>query len=95
VGTAFTASGLAAVHADYLARGGLDFIIGDGALRYGAEKIWESYYSARVVTGLSTTIDMQRIVNPAYNRDRGPLWVASLRLHLEFGKDAFQSRKTP
>jgi len=95
VGSAFTASGLAGVHAVYLARGGLDFIIGDGALRYGAEKVWESYYSARLIEGFFTAIDVQRIVNPAYNRDRGPLWVASLRLHLEVGKERFAPRKRP
>jgi high affinity Mn2+ porin len=88
-GSAFTASGLSGVHAVYLARGGLDFIIGDGALRYGLEKIWESYYSARVVRGFFATIDVQRIVNPAYNQDRGPLWVGSLRLHFEVGKERF------
>jgi hypothetical protein len=78
--------GLSAVHAQYLAAGGLDFIIGDGRLRYGPEYVWESYYSARLVRGFFTTVDMQRIANPAYNQDRGPVWVASLRLHLEFGK---------
>ncbi len=84
--TAFTAGGLSAVHAQYLAAGGLDFIIGDGRLTYGPEYAWESYYSARLAQGVFTTLDLQRIVNPAYNRDRGPVWVTSLRLHLEFGK---------
>ena len=92
VGSAFTTSGLAGIHAEYLARGGLDFIIGDGALRYGAEKVWESYYSARMIQGFFTTIDVQRIANPAYNRDRGPVWVGSLRLHLELGKERFAAR---
>ena len=77
VASAFTASGLSAVHAQYLARGGLDFLIGDGALRYGAEKIWESYYSARLFPGFFATIDVQQIWNPAYNQDRGPVWVGS------------------
>ncbi len=86
VGSAFTVSGLSGVHALYLARGGLDFIIGDGALRYGPEKIWESYYSARLIRGFFTSVDVQRIVNPAYNRDRGPVWVGSLRLHVEMGR---------
>jgi high affinity Mn2+ porin len=94
-GSAFTVSGLSGVHALYLARGGLDFIIGDGALRYGTEQVWESYYSARLKDGFFTTIDVQRIVNPAYNQDRGPLWVASLRLHLELNKDRFSKRARP
>lgn len=89
VGSAYTISGLSAIHARYLARGGLDFIIGDGALRYGTERIWESYYSARLVRRLFASLDLQHIANPAYNRDRGPVWVPSLRLHLELAKDAF------
>lgn len=86
VATEFTASGLSAVHALYLARGGLDFIIGDGRLNYMPEYIWESYYSARLVKGFFAALDAQHIANPAYNHDRGPLWALSLRLHLEYGK---------
>jgi Carbohydrate-selective porin len=85
-GTAFTSSGLSGIHAAYLARGGLDFIIGDGRLRYGRENIWESYYSARLFPGFFVSYDIQRVANPAFNRDRGPVWVSSLRLHLEAGK---------
>jgi high affinity Mn2+ porin len=84
--TELTASGLSAVHAAYLAAGGLDFLIGDGRLRYGPEYVWETYYSARVFPGFFATIDLQRVDNPAYNQDRGPVWVPSLRLHLEFGR---------
>lgn len=84
--TEFTASGLSAVHALYLSRGGLDFIIGDGRLNYAPEYIWESYYSARLVNGFFVTLDAQHIANPAYNHDRGPLWACSLRLHMEYGK---------
>ncbi len=86
VGSAFTASGLSSVHAQYLAAGGLDFLIGDGRLNYGPEYVWESYYSARVVPGFFTSFDAQRIANPAYNQDRGPLWALSLRLHIEIGR---------
>jgi len=84
--TEVTVSGLSAVHSEYLARGGLDFLIGDGALRYGPETVSESYYSACLVKGFFATLDLQHITNPAYNRDRGPVWVGSLRLHMEFGK---------
>ena len=48
VATEFTAGGISGVHASYLARGGLDFLIGDGKLRYGPESISETYYSARL-----------------------------------------------
>ena len=83
--SAFTINGLSGVHALYLALGGLDFLIGDGRLLYGLESIWESYYSAQVRPGVFATLDFQHLVNPAYNRDRGPVWIESLRLHLEWG----------
>jgi carbohydrate-selective porin OprB len=84
--TALTACGIAGVHAVYLALGGLDFMLGDGTLRYGPEVVSESYYSARITPWLFAAVDLQHVTNPAYNRDRGPVWVASLRLHVETGK---------
>jgi high affinity Mn2+ porin len=86
VATELTVAGLSAVHALYLARGGLDFLIGDGQLNYAPEYIWESYYKARVFQGFFASLDAQHIDNPAYNHDRGPLWALSLRLHIEGGK---------
>jgi high affinity Mn2+ porin len=86
VATAFTAAGISGVHALYLARGGLDFLIGDGRLEYGPELSWESYYRAQLFPGFFTTFDLQHVNNPAYNENRGPVWISSLRLHLEFGK---------
>jgi len=84
--SAIAVAGLSGVHASYLAQGGLDFLIGDGKLSYGHEIVWESYYSARVFPGVFATLDAQHVTNPAYNRDRGPVWVGSLRLHIEFGE---------
>ena len=84
--TALTVSGISAVHAAYLARGGLDFLIGDGALNYGRETVSETYYAAQVVEGGFVTVALQHVTNPAYNRDRGPVWIGSLRLHVEWGK---------
>jgi hypothetical protein len=84
--TELTISGLSAVHAEYLALGGYDFLIGDGALRYGPETVWETYYSARLIPALFATIGLDRADNPAYNRDRGPVWAGIFRLHLEVGK---------
>ena len=82
VATAFTASGISGVHASYLAAGGYDFLIGDGRLNYGPELVWESYYSAKVTGQLTASFDVQYVVNPAYNRDRGPVRIESIRLHL-------------
>lgn len=86
VATELTVAGISAVHAEYLANGGFDFLLGDGALRYGPEYQWESYYSARLFSGFFAAIDAMHYTNPAYNRDRGPLWAGSLRVHMEFGR---------
>ncbi len=83
--TSFTASGISGVHALYLARGGYDFLIGDGSLNYAPEYVWESYYSARLFPGFYAALDVQHDSNLAFNHDRGPVWIASLRLHMEFG----------
>jgi high affinity Mn2+ porin len=93
VATELTVAGLSAVHSQYLALGGHDFLIGDGALRYGPEYVWESFYNARLFPGFFASFDLQHVNNPAYNRDRGPLWIESLRLHVELSKDTFTHRK--
>jgi high affinity Mn2+ porin len=84
-GVSFTAGGLSAVHRDYLAAGGHDFLIGDGRLNYAPEYVWESFYSMRIVPGFYATFDLQRDTNPAYNHDRGPVTICSIRLHLAAG----------
>ena len=84
--TELTVSGLSAVHAEYLALGGHDFLIGDGRLNYGPEYVWETYYNARLFPGFFAGFDLQHVNNPAYNQDRGPVWIESIRLHIEVGK---------
>ena len=86
VATELTVNGLSAVHAQYLAAGGLDFLIGDGGLNYAPEYVWETYYNVALWRGFFAAVDVQHVNNPAYNQDRGPLWIESLRLHLEYGK---------
>jgi hypothetical protein len=92
VATELTVSGISGVHALYLARGGYDFLIGDGRLQYGPEYISETYYSARLFPGFFASFDLQHVSNPAYNQDRGPVWIPSIRLHVEFGKSTFTRR---
>lgn len=58
--------------------------IGDGKPRYGPECIVETYYSAGLAKGIWLTLDYQRIANPAYNRDRGPVQIAAFRLHAQY-----------
>ena len=68
----------------FLEAGGVGFIIGDGRLNYDPESIIEAYYALRATKRWTLSADYQHIQNPAYNRDRGPLWVASIRLHWEY-----------
>jgi hypothetical protein len=83
VGVAMLLDAISGDHRQYLALGGEGFLLGDGALNYGREKILESYYNLHAWHGLSLGADVQRIWDPGYNRDRGPVWVGSLRLHVE------------
>jgi len=69
---------------NYLAKGGISFFIGDGGLNYRPESIVETYYSWKALPGLWLSADYQRIQNPAYNADRGPAHIGSLRVHAEF-----------
>jgi high affinity Mn2+ porin len=83
-GIAFARNGLSDAHRDYLAAGGHGAFIGDGRLHYRPEVILETYYSVNVAHTAWMTLDLQRIVNPAYNADRGPVTVGSVRFHTEF-----------
>jgi hypothetical protein len=84
LGVALVSNGLTPDHREYLARGGLGFLLGDGGLTYGPERIVEAYYTCVVGWGLSFAFDVQHIANPGYNRDRGPTSVFALRAHLDF-----------
>jgi high affinity Mn2+ porin len=84
LGLAMLVNGISKDHADYLRAGGKGFIIGDGKLNYGRERIIEGYYSFALGKGFSLSPDVQRITNPAYNRDRGPVTVLGARVHWEF-----------
>jgi hypothetical protein len=84
VGIAFVRNGLSSAHRDYLAAGGHGAFIGDGKLNYRPESIVEAYYSVNVAKHAWVTLDYQRIANPAYNADRGPVNVGSMRLHAQY-----------
>jgi hypothetical protein len=71
-------------HQNYLKLGGLGFLLGDGNLNYGRENIVESYYTLHAWRGLFYSVDVQHIGDPGYNRDRGPVWVGSVRAHIDF-----------
>ena len=68
----------------YLRGCGLGILVGDGQLpRPGNEAILETYYSFPWFAS-KITLDYQLIVNPAYNRDRGPASVFGLRMHSQY-----------
>lgn len=84
LGLVFVSDGINHEHARYLSYGGLGFLLGDGRLNYGRENVLESYYTLHAWRGIFPAFDLQYIVNPGYNRDRGPVIIPSLRLHVEF-----------
>jgi high affinity Mn2+ porin len=85
VGLAAIVNGLSSAARDYFAAGGLGILIGDGRLPdYGFERIMETYYSRKIVEHLTISADFQYVLDPAYNRDRGPVSIFGLRLHAEF-----------
>ncbi len=81
---AVVANGLSSEHRRYLAAGGHGFIVGDGALSYGAEEILETNYDWKAARWLALAADLQFVAHPGYNRDRGPVAIFALRLHAEF-----------
>jgi high affinity Mn2+ porin len=84
LGAAVVSNAISGDHRRYLALGGLGFLLGDGALRYGRENIFEGYYNLHLWRGVFAAFDLQHITHPGYNRDRGPVVVPALRLHFEF-----------
>ncbi|MDB5112051.1 MAG: high affinity Mn2+ porin [Mucilaginibacter sp.] len=85
LGLAFVGNGLSAPHRNYLAAGGYGFLIGDGKLNYAPEMIAELYYKINAYQKkFWLTPDYQFIINPAYNKDRGPVNVFGMRAHVEF-----------
>lgn len=83
-GVALARNGLSKVRRDYLAAGGMGFFIGDGRLNYRPEAVFEAFYNLNLTKAAWITVDWQHIRNPAYNADRGPANVVSVRLHTEF-----------
>jgi hypothetical protein len=83
-GIAFVSNAIKKDHQNYLAAGGLGFLLGDGHLTYGRENILESYYTVHVWRGIYLAPGVQHINNPGYNRDRGPVVVPAFRAHVEF-----------
>ena len=69
-------------HGNY--QGGIDGFIGDGKINYKPERLFETFYNFNVNKYLWLTLDYQRVANPAYNADRGPVNMYGSRVHAEF-----------
>lgn len=65
----------------FLEAGGTDMLSGDGALSYGWEGIVETYYDVPIAGRMRGSVDYQFVVDPAFNRARGPVSVFAVRLH--------------
>lgn len=72
------------IHGEYLKMGGIDGFIGDGSLRRAPEGNLEVFYSVNFLGALWLSGDYQRIWNPAFNADRGPVNVFGLRFHAQY-----------
>jgi high affinity Mn2+ porin len=84
VGLAGVVNGISRDFRQYLAAGGLGVLVGDGQLPHaGREHILETYYELAVVSAVHVTLDYQWVGNPAYNRDRGPVSIFAVRVHVE------------
>jgi high affinity Mn2+ porin len=77
-------AGLSGDHVRYFALGGIGTYMGDGAISYGGEKNFETYYKLGFGKNMDATLDYQFFVNPAHNMARGPVNVFSLRLRAAF-----------
>ncbi|MBV8746389.1 MAG: carbohydrate porin [Xanthobacteraceae bacterium] len=85
VGLAGVVNEISSAHQAFFNAGGLGIVVGDGILPHpGLEQVLETYYKYAVSSLLSVTLDYQFVVNPGYNRDRGPVSIGAIRLHAEF-----------
>jgi len=84
VGLGFALDGISGAHREYLRAGGLEYMIGDGKLNYAPEEVLETYYSLQFSKAITFSGDFQFVNDPGYNEDRGPVYIASLRVHFEY-----------
>ena len=85
MGIAGVVNNISGVHQAFFNAGGLGILIGDGMLPHpGLEQIIEAYYSYAVTPSLKLSLDYQFVANPAYNTDRGPASLVTVRFHAQF-----------
>ena len=93
IGVSAMLNGISSNRRAYLQAGGISNFIGDTpypyagpsqTITYKPEQISEIYYNALVVKNVLLGLNYQHVINPAYNAARGPVNVASFRVHAEF-----------
>jgi high affinity Mn2+ porin len=84
IGIGAGASWASRSHAQYLALGGVDGFIGDGALNWAAEKMGEIYYRLHLWKTVALSAEYQKIISPGFNADRGPVNLFGGKFHVEF-----------
>ena len=77
-------NGLSRIHSEYFTAGGTGILVGDGTQSYKTERLLETYYDIHIAKWLHAAVDYQLVVNPAYNRDRGPISVFGARVRWSF-----------
>ena len=84
LGLAGVVNGITKTHEAFLNAGGLGILVGDGSCRIPVPSRSSRPTMLCRLSLLPVTLDYQFIVNPAYNRDRGPVSVVAARLHAQF-----------
>src|SRR5437660_4342803 len=83
-GVAFVSNAIKKDHQNYLAAGGLGFLLGDGHLRYGREGVLVTYYTLHLWWGGGCARGFAIVRASGTGRERGTCSVPSLRAHVEF-----------
>jgi high affinity Mn2+ porin len=85
VAVAVVVNRISAARERFLNAGGLGVVVGDGQLPHpGPEQILETYYRLSVFGQTHLTLDYQWVNHPGYNRDRGPVSIIAVRMHVQF-----------
>jgi hypothetical protein len=83
-GAALAWNGANRDHLDYLAAGGYGFMLGDGRLNVSTERLLDAYYLCGLSRYAFVSLEAQHFENLAFNRDRGPVTVYGVRVHLAY-----------
>jgi high affinity Mn2+ porin len=84
VGIGVSLDWISRAHADYLQLGGIDGFVGDGRITSATEGTLDLFYSVNFRKWLWFSADYQHVTHPAFNADRGPVNILSVRIHGEF-----------